>query len=154
MSLVSEGRSVFMRLTVMENLRVANVSLNDCLEMFPELAQRKDVVAGRLSGGEQQMLAIARALGRSPRLLLVDELSLGLAPLIVKRLMTVIRDAADHRDLGVLLVEQHVVQALDVADRIMVLQRGRLVLSGNAIDYRGRMDDLQDAYLSEAPLSS
>ena len=122
-----------------------------CFEMFPELSERARVSAGRLSGGEQQMLAVGRALGRLPSLLFADELSLGLAPIVVRRLMDAIRAAADERNVGILLVEQHVVQALDVADRIMVLRQGELVLSGSAAEYRTRLDDIRRAYFGDSP---
>jgi len=104
--------------------------------------------AGLLSGGEQQMLAVARALGRNPQVMLLDELSLGLAPIIVQRLLTAVRTAAKERGVGVLLVEQHVRQALDVADRVYVMQRGRVVLAGSVDELRGQLDDVEAAYLS------
>jgi branched-chain amino acid transport system ATP-binding protein len=107
---------------------------------------------GLLSGGEQQMLTLARALSREPVLLLADELSLGLAPLVVARLLKAVRAAADDHGVGVLLVEQHVKQALRVADRVLVMRGGRIVLSGAASEVEGR---LEEAYLSgglsEAP---
>ena len=88
--------------------------------------------AGLCSGGEQQMLSLARALGRDPKVLLADELSLGLAPIIVANLLKAVRAAADERGVGVLLVEQHVRQALKIADRVYLMERGRIVLSGTA----------------------
>jgi branched-chain amino acid transport system ATP-binding protein len=104
--------------------------------------------AGLLSGGQQQILTLGRALASDPRVLLADELSLGLAPIIVQQLFDAIRVAADERGLGVLLVEQHVRSALEVADRIYILQRGRCVLSGTAADMRGRLDEIESAYLA------
>ena len=92
--------------------------------------------AGLLSGGEQQMLSLARALGREPRVLLADELSLGLAPMVVDRLLTSVRQAADERGVAVLLVEQHVRQALRFADRVYVLERGRVALTGPVAEVR------------------
>jgi branched-chain amino acid transport system ATP-binding protein len=103
--------------------------------------------AGSLSGGEQQMLTLGRALARRPRLLLCDELSLGLAPLVVKRLLSAVRAAADEHGLGALLVEQQVNQVLRFADRAYVLRRGELVLSGPAHETAQRMNDLEDLYL-------
>ncbi len=95
--------------------------------MFPELEPLLKRPAGLLSGGEQQMLTVARALGRNPSVMLLDELSLGLAPIIVHRLLHAVRAASKERGVGVLLVEQHVRQALEVADRVYVMQRGRIV---------------------------
>jgi ABC-type branched-subunit amino acid transport system ATPase component len=139
---------VFTRLTVAENFRVGSCDVEAALALFPELEPCLCTRAGLLSGGQQQMLALARALSRSPRLLLADELSLGLAPLIVNRLLKAVRDAADDRGVGVLMVEQHVKKALDVADRVYVLRRGRVELSGRAVDLRGRLEELQALYLS------
>jgi branched-chain amino acid transport system ATP-binding protein len=99
-----------------------------------------------LSGGQQQMLALARCLARSCRVLLVDELSLGLAPMIVDRLLRAVRAAADE-GMAVLLVEQHIHKALQVADRVLVMTRGRIGLEGKASDLATRLDDIQDAYL-------
>ena len=147
LGLVTEERSVFMRLTVRENLRVGCRDLAPALELFPELESRLDVKAGLLSGGEQQMLTLARALARRPSLLLADELSLGLAPLVVNRLLSAVRRAADD-GVGVLLVEQHVSKVLDIADRVYVLRRGRVELAGRADELRGRLADIESSYLS------
>jgi branched-chain amino acid transport system ATP-binding protein len=106
--------------------------------------------AGLLSGGEQQMLTLARALSRSPALLLADELSLGLAPLVVKRLLAAVRKVATENGVGVLLVEQHVRQALEIADRVYVLQRGLVTLQGSSSEIAGRLDEVQATYLSGA----
>ena len=105
--------------------------------------------AGLLSGGEQQMLTLARAVAREPKLLLVDELSLGLAPLVVKRLLETVRRLATEQSTGVLLVEQHVRQALHIADRVYVMQRGRIVMSGTGDEVRGRIDEIEATYLSD-----
>ena len=104
--------------------------------------------AGLCSGGEQQMLSLARALGRHPKVLLADELSLGLAPIIVANLLQAVRDAADERGVGVLLVEQHVRQALKIADRVYVMERGRIVLSGTSDEVVGQLDKIEAAYLA------
>ena len=104
--------------------------------------------AGLLSGGEQQMLTLARAVARDPKLLLVDELSLGLAPVVVKRLLQTVRRVASERSTGILLVEQHVRQALHIADRVYVMQRGRIVMSGTAEEVHGRIDEVEATYLS------
>ena len=147
LGLVTEERSVFMRLTARENLRVGCRDIAPALELFPELGSRLDVKAGLLSGGEQQMLTLARALARRPSLLLADELSLGLAPLVVNRLLSAVRRAADD-GVGVLLVEQHVSKVLDIADRVYVLRRGRVELAGRADELRGRLAEIESSYLS------
>ena len=120
------------------------------LELFPELEVHLDRRVGLLSGGQQQMLALARSLARSPKLLMVDELSLGLGPIVVDRLLQVVRAAADE-GIGVLLVEQHVHKAMQVADRILVLRRGVVELAGTVEELRDRLHDIQDAYLRPEP---
>jgi ABC-type branched-subunit amino acid transport system ATPase component len=144
---VTEERSVFMRLTTLQNLKVGRGDIKRALSLFPELAGRQHVKAGDLSGGEQQMLTLARVLSRRPQLLLADELSLGLAPLIVERLLKAVRHAADQDGLGVLLVEQHVDKVLQIADRAYVLNRGEIVLTGRASELRGHADQIRAAYL-------
>lgn len=148
MGFVTEERSVFMALTAEENLRLAGVSPAGASEIFPELAPLMGRTAGLLSGGEQQMLTLARAVARDPKLLLIDELSLGLAPIVVKRLLDTVRKVATEKATGVLLVEQHVRQALNIADRVYVMQRGRIVMSGTAEEVRGRIDEVEATYLS------
>jgi branched-chain amino acid transport system ATP-binding protein len=148
LSFVTEERSVIMRLTVEENLRLAKVPTKAALTYFPELGPIIGRTAGLLSGGEQQMLTLARALGRSPKILLADELSLGLAPLVVNRLLSAVRDAADSRGVACLLVEQHVRQALEIADRVYVLQRGQIVMSGPSDEIARDIGTLERAYLS------
>jgi branched-chain amino acid transport system ATP-binding protein len=148
MGFVTEERSVFMALTAEENLRVAGVSPAGATDVFPELAPLMGRTAGLLSGGEQQMLTLARAVARDPKLLLIDELSLGLAPLVVKRLLDTVRKVATEKSTGVLLVEQHVRQALHIADRVYVMQRGRIVITGTAEEVRGRIDEVEATYLS------
>jgi branched-chain amino acid transport system ATP-binding protein len=148
LTFVTEEKSVFMGLTTRDNLRVAGVDLGEALTLFPELERRLHVRGGLLSGGEQQMLTLARALAREPRVLLADELSMGLAPLVVKRLLEAVRAAADRRGTAVLLVEQHVRKALRYADRAYVMRRGRIELSGTATDLNSRIDEIEDHYLS------
>jgi branched-chain amino acid transport system ATP-binding protein len=152
-SLVPEGRALFFRLTVREHLRLAQTknSLADreLLDMLPELEKCLGRKAGVLSGGEQQMLAVGRALVSRPKLLLVDEMSLGLAPVIVARLLPILRRVADELGAGVLFVEQHVGLALRVADRAYVLNHGQIVLEGSAQELREQPDLLRSSYLGD-----
>jgi branched-chain amino acid transport system ATP-binding protein len=148
LSFVTEERSVIMRLTVEENLRLAKVPTEKALSYFHELGPILRRTAGLLSGGEQQMLTLARALGRSPKILLADELSLGLGPLVVSRLLSAVRDAADSQGVACLVVEQHVRQALEIADRVYVLQRGQVVISGPSDEIARDIGTVERAYLS------
>jgi branched-chain amino acid transport system ATP-binding protein len=148
LAFVTEERSVFKSLSTVDNLRVGDVDVDEAIALFPELEKRLTVRGGLLSGGEQQMLTLARALTRKPKLLLADELSLGLAPLVVKRLLEAVRVAADERGCGVLLVEQHVRKALRYADRAYVMRRGRIEMEGNAAEMRGRLAEIEDSYLT------
>jgi branched-chain amino acid transport system ATP-binding protein len=153
LSLVPDDRAVFFGLTVRQNLRLGRRggSAEDrILELFPELEPRLGMRAGLLSGGEQQMLALGRALLAAPRILLVDELSLGLAPVIVQRLLPVLRHVADEDGVAVLVVEQHVALALGAADRAYVLNHGALILEGAAADLAARPDLLRESYLGQA----
>jgi len=148
---VPEDRGLFFQLTVKENLRLGaprnRFDLERALGRFPALEKLMDRRAGLLSGGEQQMLTMARALMDRPRLLMVDEMSLGLAPLIVERLLPVLRDIADSDGTAVLLVEQHVHLALEVADRAYVLNHGRLAMEGDAAHFRENPHLLEGSYL-------
>ncbi|MEV1080049.1 ABC transporter ATP-binding protein [Streptomyces sp. NPDC050211] len=141
-------RAVFTGLDTAENLRVGRVTTDRAVALFPELGTRLTTGAGMLSGGEQQMLSLARALCRSPRLLLADELSLGLAPLVVDRLLRAVREAAD-QGLGAVLVEQHVRKVLDIADRVYVLRRGRIVMTGTPQELRENLNAIESSYLAE-----
>jgi ABC-type branched-subunit amino acid transport system ATPase component len=150
LSLVTEDRSVIMSLTVKENLRLARVSLDRAVDLFPELKARVNVRAGNLSGGEQQMLSLARALARSPKVLLADELSMGLAPIIVQRLLTAVRTAATEHNVAALIVEQHVTEALRFADRAYVMVRGAVRISGTTSEIRGAATKMEAAYLGKS----
>ena len=152
---VPEGRHVFGRLTVEENLTIGAYSSSDkeklkknigmVYEIFPRLAERKGQLARTMSGGEQQMLAIGRALTLSPRLLLIDEVSMGLMPIMVNTCFKVIHDL-NKRGITVLVVEQNANKALKVADRGYVLETGNIVLTDTAENLRGN-DVVQNAYL-------
>jgi sulfate-transporting ATPase len=150
LALVTDTHAVFMRMTIAENLRVFHTTADAVVSVFPELASHLDRRVGLLSGGQQQMLALGLALSRQPSLILADELSVGLAPITVDRLFSVLRAAADG-GAGVLLVEQHVHKALAIADRVYVMDRGRIAISGNAADLRERVDEIQASYLTGAP---
>ena len=149
LALITEERSIFKKLTTAANLRLGRGPTAEALKLFPELEALLPRRAGLLSGGEQQILALARALAARPSLLIVDELSLGLAPLVVDRLFESIREAAAG-GVGVLLVEQNARRALDVADRVYVLNRGRLVLTGDAAELRDREDEVRASYMAYA----
>jgi branched-chain amino acid transport system ATP-binding protein len=146
---VEQGRTIFSELTVLENVQVSapdSVSVDRAVALFPELEPRHNVVAGSLSGGEQQMLVIARALAASPTTLLIDEMSLGLAPVIVQRLMALVRRLAD-QGIGILLVEQYAALALKIGDSAYVLNRGKVVLGGSASELLEDGAKLRRAYL-------
>jgi len=154
-SYVPEGRGVFPYMTVRENLELGAMSkrsrklmqgnLRTCYELFPILKEREKQLAGTLSGGEMQMLAIARGLMASPRLLMVDEASLGLAPVIVIKLFDALKKI-NARGVTILLVEQNVLQALDVAHKAYVLESGKIVLEGDTASLKGH-EHIKKAYL-------
>ena len=145
--LVTEERLVFTKMSARDNLRVGGGSVEAALELFPELEARMSVRGGMLSGGEQQMLALARALSRNPSLLLADELSLGLAPKIVDRLLGAVRNAADETGTGALIVEQHARKALKYSDRMYLMARGQIQLELPAAEALERLDEIEDTYL-------
>ena len=152
---VPEGRGIFPKLTVRENLEMGAFTINDSgeierrmehgFEMFPRLKERMDQYGGTLSGGEQQMLAIARGLMMNPRLLMLDEPSMGLAPVLVELIFDII-EALNKRGTTILLVEQNALMALSIAHRGYVLQNGKIVLSDTAVNLR-RNETVQKAYL-------
>jgi branched-chain amino acid transport system ATP-binding protein len=153
---VPENRGLFFQLTVDENLKLAprleSGNTDEAYELFPALKPLRDRMAGTMSGGEQQMLALARGLLAQPDLLMVDEMSLGLAPVIYEELMPLVRRVADETDTAVLLVEQHTGLALAQADRAYVLSHGDLVLEGNAADLLKDRHLLDEAYLGAETL--
>jgi branched-chain amino acid transport system ATP-binding protein len=148
--LVPDNRNLFTTLTVEENLKSAShkggPSPREMIDVFPDLEKRWNLRAGALSGGEQQMLAMARALIQEPKVLLIDEMSMGLAPLIVEALFDTVRRIATDHGCAVLLVEQHVNLALEVADSASVLNRGAIVLRGTAKELHAAADRLEAAY--------
>jgi branched-chain amino acid transport system ATP-binding protein len=145
--LVPDTRGVFHALTVRENLTLRRRSgTGRALELFPALEALMGRRCGLLSGGEQQMLAIAKALVCEPRVLLIDEMSMGLAPIAVQALLPAIRSLADRYGVGVVLVEQHIDLALSIADRAIVLHHGRVALTGPAADLRADRHAVTEAY--------
>ena len=159
-ALVPEGRRVFAPLSVAENLRLGGYlasrqeydkALARVYEMFPILATRRDKAAGLLSGGEQQMLAFARALMSQPKVILMDEPSMGLAPVVVDSILVKVRELADS-GIGVLMVEQNAEAGLDVADYVVAVARGEVVYSGAVDEARNNASVLR-AFLGEAALA-
>lgn len=146
MSVVFERRGLFPSLTVADHLAIAPGNRAIATDLFPELARLGSRKAGMLSGGEQRMLALGLALTSEPRCLVVDELSLGLAPLIVKRIAETLRSVADS-GVAMLIVDQYVDQLLDVADRGIVLRRGTVALADSADQLKLRTAEIQDLYL-------
>jgi branched-chain amino acid transport system ATP-binding protein len=147
LAFVTERRAIIRRLTVLENLRLGRGSPEVAFQLFPELTTLVNRRGGLLSGGEQQMLAIGKLMAQRPSLLLVDELSLGLAPLVVERLTDALRFAAAE-GVGVLLVEQQATTALTVADRAYVLAGGGIRMSGTGADLASRVDEIEDLFMA------
>jgi branched-chain amino acid transport system ATP-binding protein len=156
-ALVPEGRRLFPRLTVEENLLLgafrrkarANLkaNLDFCFECFPRLAERRNQLAGSMSGGEQQMLALARALMLAPRILLIDEPSVGLAPVLVSRTIDKIKELKDQYQLTVLMAEQNFPQALRIADRGYVIVHGQIAFEGRSADELNNNELIRKFYL-------
>jgi len=156
-ALVPEGRRLFPRLTVEENLtlgaarrlarKVLPRNMEFCYEAFPRLKERRSQLAGSMSGGEQQMLALGRALMTEPRILLIDEPSVGLAPLLVKRTIEKIKELKDERQLTVLMAEQNFHQALTIADRGYVIVHGEIVFAGDSAEELNDNELIQKFYM-------
>ncbi|MFZ0671084.1 MAG: ABC transporter ATP-binding protein [Pseudolabrys sp.] len=156
-ALVPEGRRLFPKLTVEENLLLGafrpkarseiKVNLDFCFESFPRLAERRRQLAGSMSGGEQQMLALARALMLKPRILLVDEPSVGLAPQLVARTIDAIKLLKDHYQLTVLMAEQNFTQAIRIADRGYVIVHGKIAFEGRSADELNNNDLVRKLYM-------
>lgn len=147
LGLVLEGRSVFAPLTTAQNLKVGGVEPADAFQLFPELGDRLHVRAGNLSGGEQQMLSLARAMCRRPRVLLLDELSFGLAPVICDRLFSGVRRFAEEHEIAVVVVEQHLHYAAMVSDRAIVMNQGQLALELPSAQLVSRASEIEQLYL-------
>jgi branched-chain amino acid transport system ATP-binding protein len=150
MALVTDDRAIFRELTVAENLRLGDGDPAEAVRIFPPLARLMNRKAGLLSGGEQQMLSLGRALARKPALLLADEVSLGLAPLVVRDLYAAVRAIADG-GTAVILVEQAIRLVLRICDRGYVLSQGRVGISGTASELLGNAAEIEHSYLSAAP---
>ncbi|HEU5019247.1 MAG TPA: ABC transporter ATP-binding protein [Pseudolabrys sp.] len=156
-ALVPEGRRLFPRQTVEENLLLGasrkkareqiKTNLDFCFETFPRLAERRSQLAGSMSGGEQQMLALARALMLAPRILLIDEPSVGLAPVLVSRTIDAIKTLKDHYKLTVLMAEQNFMQAVRIADRGYVIVHGKIAFEGGSADELNNNDLIRQFYL-------
>jgi branched-chain amino acid transport system ATP-binding protein len=156
-ALVPEGRRLFPRQTVEENLLLGasrkkaraklKSNMDFCFEIFPRLAERRNQLAGSMSGGEQQMLALARALMLDPRILLIDEPSVGLSPLLVSRTIDAIKQLKEHYQLTVLMAEQNFVQAVRIADRGYVIVHGKIAFEGGSADELNNNDLIRQFYL-------
>ncbi|MBO4819787.1 MAG: ABC transporter ATP-binding protein [Firmicutes bacterium] len=155
LSLVPEGRRIFLQMTVEENLQMGAYSnpsgeaesKERVFELFPRLKERRSQIAGTLSGGEQQMLAMGRALMSKPKLMMLDEPSMGLSPILVEQIFDIIKNLND-AGTTILLVEQNAAAALDVADRAYVMETSRIVMEGNASELK-ESDKIRSAYLGQ-----
>ena len=156
--LVPDNRALFTTLTVRENIDIARPRgqkrIDDVIDLFPSLEKRLNVKAGALSGGEQQMLAMARGIVQKPKVFLIDEMSMGLAPIVVESLLPTVRYIADQTGAAVVLVEQHISLALEVADHALVLVHGSVSLRDSADVLRRDPSLLEAAYLGETAEAS
>lgn len=148
LSVVMDNRSIIRGLSTRDNLRIGDVSESTAAAEFPQLAPLMRRRAGFLSGGEQQMLSIARAIGRRPNMLVVDELSQGLAPLVTELLLESLRRAAG-LGTAVLMVDQSLARSLDASDRFVFLRNGRIEVEGRSADFADRRDELERMYLAD-----
>lgn len=156
LALVPEGRRIFLQMTVQENLEMGAYSqqpatiepnLERVFKYFPRLKERRNQISGTLSGGEQQMLAMGRALMSEPKLMMLDEPSMGLAPILVNQIFDIIKDLND-AGTTILLVEQNAAAALDIADRAYVMETGRIIMEGKASELK-ESDEIKKAYLGK-----
>jgi branched-chain amino acid transport system ATP-binding protein len=156
--LVPDNRALFTTLTVRENIEIARLpgekNIDDVIDLFPALQKRLKLKAAALSGGEQQMLAMARGIIQRPKAFLVDEMSMGLAPIVVESLLPIVRRIADDTGAAVVLVEQHVRLALEVADEALVMVHGNVSLRGDAEQFRKDPALLEAAYLGTVAAST
>ena len=145
--IVLEGRSTFPSLTVSQNLTIAGADLDESLELFPELQPKLDVRAGLLSGGEQQMLALARTISRRPSVLLIDEVSFGLAPIVCERIFERLRSVVNSTSIAMLVVEQHIHYAESVVDRALIMNEGAIRAEMSGAELAAREDEVEHLYL-------
>ena len=145
--IVLEGRSTFPSLTVSQNLTLAGADLDESLELFPELQPKLDVRAGLLSGGEQQMLALARTISRRPSVLLIDEVSFGLAPIVCERIFERLRAVVTTTSIAMLVVEQHIHYAESVVDRALIMNEGAIRAEMTGAELAAREDEVEHLYL-------
>jgi branched-chain amino acid transport system ATP-binding protein len=147
---IPEERAIISKLSTRDNLRLGRGAVEDAFSVFPALRPLSRRRAGLLSGGEQQMLALARVIAARPKVLLLDEVSLGLAPLAVKNILDTLRSVVSERGVSALIVEQHFRTALEYADRAYILKRGRIVMSGTGPELLGRADEIEATYLTNS----
>ena len=145
--IVLEGRSTFPSLTVSQNLTLAGADLGESLELFPELQPKLDLRAGLLSGGEQQMLALARTISRRPSVLLIDEVSFGLAPIVCERIFERLRSVVNSTSIAMLVVEQHIHYAESVVDRALIMNEGAIRAEMTGAELAAREDEVEHLYL-------
>jgi branched-chain amino acid transport system ATP-binding protein len=151
---IPEERPIIPSLSTRDNLRLGSGGVEAAYQIFPVLRSLDKTKAGLISGGEQQILALARGLAMNPRVILADEMSLGLAPLVVLEMFKRLRDAASENGVGVLLVEQQIRNALRVSDRAYVLRRGDVVMEGKAHEILSRIDEIEEAYMTNIDVGS